>query len=94
MSAIRTGPRFGARLTAVALIVLLAVLLLFTAGCAVPSQATDADRATYHAIAPEYLQYVESDPKLTEQQRARRARTIETWRLRVERAGTEAAAAD
>ena len=43
-----------------------------------------ADRATFQAVAPEYAAYVDADPALAEDERARRGRTIETWRLRVE----------
>jgi hypothetical protein len=43
-----------------------------------------ADRATYEAVAPEYSAYVAADPKLSEEQRARRDRAIQTWRMRVE----------
>ena len=45
-----------------------------------------ADRATYEAVAPEYAQYVHSDASLDDEQRARRSRTIDTWRLRIESA--------
>ena len=45
-----------------------------------------ADRATYDAVAPEYRAYVTSDPNLDDEQRARRHRTVETWRVRLESA--------
>ena len=61
------------------------------AGCGAlgrsPSQAyVAADRATYEAVAPEYATYVNDDATLDDDQRARRVRTVETWRLRIESA--------
>lgn len=38
-----------------------------------------ADRSYYNAIVPEYRQYVERDPNLTETQRTRRLETIRQW---------------
>lgn len=46
----------------------------------------DADRLTWNAVAPEYDAYVQGDPKLTPDQKARRRRTVDTWRLRIESA--------
>lgn len=45
-----------------------------------------ADRATYDAVAPEYAAYVANDAALSDEQRARRERTVQTWRLRLETA--------
>lgn len=45
-----------------------------------------ADRATYDAVAPEYSAYVHNDPNLGDDERARRDRTLETWRVRLEAA--------
>jgi hypothetical protein len=45
-----------------------------------------ADRATYDAVAPEYCAYVTNDPSLDDEQRARRRRTVDTWRVRLEAA--------
>ena len=42
-----------------------------------------ADRATYQAVAPEYAEYVEADPALDEEERDRRARTLDTWDARL-----------
>jgi hypothetical protein len=42
-----------------------------------------ADRLTYDAIAPEYLRYVDADPGLTQEQKDRRHRTVDTWNLRI-----------
>jgi hypothetical protein len=51
-----------------------------------------ADRATYEALAPEYAAYVAADPALADEQRARRTRTLETWRMRIESAEQAATA--
>ena len=45
-----------------------------------------ADRATFEAVAPEYATYVASDARLDEEERARRERTVQTWRIRIESA--------
>lgn len=45
-----------------------------------------ADRATYEAIAPEYLDYISSDDALDKEQKARRVRLIKTWDRRIEEA--------
>jgi hypothetical protein len=45
-----------------------------------------ADRATYEALAPEYAAYVAADPALPDEDRARRTRTLQTWRMRIEAA--------
>jgi len=70
-----------------ALLVLPAALLAHASGCASlasPSAAyVAADRATYDAVAPEYAEYVRNDASLDDDQRARRQRTLETWRIRV-----------
>ena len=50
-----------------------------------------ADRATYDAVAPEYGAYVATDATLSVEQRERRARTLELWRLRLEDAEGRAA---
>lgn len=55
------------------------VALLLLCSCVGPSQA---EQDTYQAIAPEYLQYVERDPALTEAQKINRRDTVETWRMR------------
>lgn len=44
------------------------------------------DRATYDAVAPEYAAYVAADPALAPDQKDRRTRTLQTWRMRVEAA--------
>jgi hypothetical protein len=51
-----------------------------------------ADRATYEALAPEYAAYVAADPALADDERARRTRTLQTWRMRIEAAEQTATA--
>lgn len=61
---------------------LLALLLLVLP--ALPScVVSEADLATCDAISPEYSAYVEADPALSDTQKARRHKTIQTWRVRV-----------
>lgn len=54
---------------------LLPVLLLL--GCVAPT--TDAEVATYKAIAPEYRSYVQADPALSESDKRLRINTLERW---------------
>ena len=62
---------------------LLLVLLLFLMSCAPVEQTyVEADRATYEAVAGEYLGYVEADPRLSPEQVERRKRTILSWEAR------------
>lgn len=71
----------------------LSIALLMTAGCCattdiIQSDYVTADRATFEAIAPRYLDYVQDDASLDAEEKARRERTIDTWRLRLEQAET------
>jgi hypothetical protein len=73
----------------------LSAILLMSAGCCsttdlIRQEYTQADRATFDAVAPKYLEYVEGDASLDAEQKARRKQTINTWRLRLEQAETPA----
>lgn len=66
-------------------------IVIALAGCAatgdvIQADYVQADRATYEAIAPEYLKYVQDDQTIGADERARRERTVTTWRLRLEQA--------
>lgn len=66
-------------------------LALAVSGCGTTGEIirkdyVDADRATYEAVAPAYLNYVQADQSIDSDERARRERTIRTWRLRLEQA--------
>lgn len=65
-------------------IVLFGPLLVFAAGCSIAKEYRGADQATFDAIAPEYRSYIEADPKLDPDQKKRRLRTLETWKLRLD----------
>lgn len=67
----------------------IALLCLFAAGCAVSKEYIKADKATFDAVTPEYLKYVEADSALDREQKDRRKRTVATWKLRIEKAGEE-----
>lgn len=71
------------RFAFVALVVVLAFVL---AGCNVSKEYVDADAATFAAVSPEYLEYIKADAKLTQEQKDRRNRTVESWKIRLERA--------
>lgn len=60
---------------------------LSAVGCAgVPKEYVNADRATFEAVAPDFVEYVENDPDLSANQKRVRKSTIETWRIRIEAA--------
>lgn len=63
------------------------LLALLLTGCNVGSEA---DRATFDAIAPEYLSYVNGDQNLTDAQKARRRETVRSWEAKVRRADPDA----
>jgi len=71
---------------------ILSLALLLSSGCATMEAVREdyvaADRATYDAVAPRYLEYVQGDDSLGPDEKKRRERTINTWRLRLEQAET------
>lgn len=69
----------------------LCLAVLMTGGCcatldAIREDYVAADRATYEALAPKYLEYVQGDDSLDSDEKKRRERTVTTWRLRLEQA--------
>jgi hypothetical protein len=52
-----------------------------------PTDYVGADAVTYSAVAPYHATYVAADPTMTPDQKARRLRTLESWRLRIEQNG-------
>ncbi len=61
-----------------------AAALLVVAGCQGPSDAyVAADRATFDALAPDYIHYVTQDQSLNDDSRNRKLRTIATWQARL-----------
>lgn len=63
---------------------LLLACLSGVCGCATPEAAfVRAERATYQAVAPEYVAYVEADPALSDEEKERRRRTVRTWDLSI-----------
>jgi hypothetical protein len=77
-----------ARALAPALLALGALAASSSGGCAALTGPggpyVAADRATFDAVAPEYRAYVDHDPALDAEQRQRRHRTIDLWRLRID----------
>jgi hypothetical protein len=67
--------------------VVLMVLVCWLGGCCRVDRAVD--RATFAAVAPEYLAYVRGDEGLSEEQRERRERTVVLWGMRVGVEGDE-----
>lgn len=67
------------------LVALLALLPL--AGCAgVQAEYVKADKATYAAIVPEYLKYVDADPDLDDDSKDLRRNTVASWEARIKAA--------
>lgn len=61
---------------------LLLLVLCLLAGC---NLGLEADRATYDAIAPEYVAYVDSDATLTPEQKERRHETVRSWEAKLKK---------
>ena len=64
--------------------VLITAVLLFGCSSADMKAYIAADQQTYDAITPEYLEMIESSDKLDKDQKERRKRLIETWKLRID----------
>lgn len=72
----------------------LALASLGLAGCSSLDGAyVEKDAATYRAIAPRYEEYVKADQRLDAPTKARRLRTLASWRIRVEAARGKPASA-
>jgi hypothetical protein len=74
-------------------LLLLLGLIGVCGGCSATGPYVEADRATFNAVAPEYEAYVSADPGLTPDQKARRSRTVQAWRLRIDAASSPSTAA-
>jgi hypothetical protein len=76
------GPKQG--VNALAGLALLSLLAVFATGCQTLTGPTPAgayvaaDHATYDAVAPDHTNYVNADPNLSPDERARRLRTLES----------------
>lgn len=58
------------------------------ASCQTPSKAyVAADAATYNVLAPAHRAYVSNDESLGDAERQRRLDLLESWRIRIEKAG-------
>lgn len=64
---------------------LLAVAMV-VAGCSSADMKAyiEADKLTYDALAPEYLELVNESDKLDKDQKGRRKKLIETWKMRID----------
>lgn len=59
------------------------LVLLLLCSCTPTELYVKADRATYQAIAPEYIKYVDLDGQLSQDQKDRRHRLVEAWDGRI-----------
>lgn len=62
------------------------LLIAGCTGCTPGKAYIEADRATFDAIAPEYLELIESSGKFDEAKIQRRKDTVESWRRRIDAA--------
>lgn len=54
------------------------------AGCgSIAKEYVGADRATFEAIAPEYLEYVKADESLDEDAKKLREANVDSWEYRI-----------
>lgn len=77
-------------MTAAARLALLAVFLsipVLSTGCSAQKEYVSADAQTYVLIAPYAQAGIDADTVLTPEEKARKLRTIETWRFRIEQNG-------
>ena len=64
----------------------LTLVLLAGAGCSVQDEYVAADRSTYDVVGPAHEKYLKSDSSLSGEERERRLRLLDSWRLRIEKA--------
>jgi hypothetical protein len=66
--------------------IVIAAMMIFIcgSGCSEFSEYVAADKATFEAISPEYLEYLQKDAALDDEQKERRKNLVETWRMRIE----------
>jgi hypothetical protein len=57
-------------------------LTLALSGCCVPDVA---EKATFEVLAPAHRDYIMADDSLTEEQKARRVRFLDAWKMKVEK---------
>jgi len=62
-------------------------LIVGFSSCSVSDAYLKADADTYDAVAPAQKQYIEHDSALSAEQKARRIRTLDAWKLRIEKNG-------
>ncbi len=65
--------------TILILLFLACMFMFLTAGCSVDELWVDSSIATYDAVAPEYIRYVDADPALSPEQKSRRHDTVNSW---------------
>jgi len=63
-------------------VVVVATLL---GGCSISKEYVASDQATFDAVTPEFLEYVNADARLDAEAKARRKRTVDTWKLRIDK---------
>lgn len=66
----------------------LTIFALLITGCTslnVQKDYVAADRATYSAVAPEYVAYINSDTSLSSDDKALKLDTIRLWNLRLQK---------
>lgn len=65
----------------------LAVVATLLGGCGVAKEYVAADKATFEAVTPVYLKYVDADTSISQEDKDRLKRTVATWKLRIDKAG-------
>lgn len=85
MKRLLVGERLGIFIAGLGILAL--ILMACLQGCSISDEYVKADRLTFDAISPEYRKYIEADSNLSAEEKERRIRTVETWRLRLEKSG-------
>lgn len=67
-------------------VIMLILILAVCNGCTCVDMKgyVAADKATFIAITPEYLEYVDNDAALDQAKKDRRRRLVDTWKLRID----------
>lgn len=85
----RLEPLRNRRIIAMKSFLIIGVVVAATllGGCSISKEYVAADQVTFDAVTPEYLEYVNADVKLDADAKVRRKRTVDSWKLRIDKAG-------
>ena len=69
-------------------ILALALAIAVLTGCpSIPKSHLEFDQKVYAEFGVEHMKYVDADPNLTQEQKDRRRRSLEVWKMVIEKGG-------